>query len=108
MAIRHLINENVRNILKLLNVAVILGVVFGLFFALLHITKNRYFHYEVYNIILLDLKTYLNEYLLVFILIALGVIIIDRLIARVFLSGRLKKFQEKTQRKKYPGRFLSP
>ena len=103
MAIRHLINENFRNILKLLNVAVILGVVFGLFFALQHITKNRYFHYEVYNIILLDLKAYLNEYLLVFILISLGVIIIDRLIARIFLTGRLKQFQEKHSEKKIPG-----
>jgi arylsulfatase A-like enzyme len=95
-------NNNLRNILKLLNIAVISGILFGLFFAAIHILRNRYIDYEVYNIALLDLRAALNEYLLVFILIALGLFIIDRVVSRLFFKGFLRNFQEKNSDKNIP------
>ena len=93
MAIKNHISNNINNILKLLNIAVILGVSFGLIFAADHIIKNRYIDYGVYNIALLDLRAFLNDYLLVFILIAFGALLIDRLTSRIFRPKLLKHFK---------------
>ena len=95
-------SENFRKNLKLLNVALILGVVLGSLFAALHFYKNQYLNYEVYNIVLLDLQTYVTDYVLILIFIALSLITLDRLIVRVFQIGRLKRFQERNSGKKIP------
>ena len=92
----------VLSILRQLNVALILGALLGLVLAALHIYKNQYLNYKVYNIVLLDLKTYITDYMLIFIAIALGLIALYGLIGRVFQIGRLKRFQEKNSAKKIP------
>jgi len=75
---------------------------FGLFFAVLHILRNRYIDYGVYNIALLDLRENLNEYLFIFILIAFVLFIIDRAVSHLFRKGFLRNFQEKNSQKNLP------
>ncbi len=91
--------KDIQNIIKLLNLAVISGIVSGLFFAFVHIIKNRYLDYGAYNIALLDSIAYIKDYLLIFLLFALVVWIINTVLLHVFHNERLKRFHENNHQK---------
>jgi arylsulfatase A-like enzyme len=83
---RDSMKNNLLNMLKLLNIAVISGILFGLFFAAIHILSHNYIGYGTYNLVLLSLGKYINQYTLKAILAFIV------LLALVVLTRRLIKF----------------
>ena len=77
-----------------INVAIISGFICGILLAAYRIHKNQYFDYEVYNPIPLDIKAYLNEFLVIFLLLALGIFILYFVLSAILAKAPLIKFQD--------------
>lgn len=87
--------DSILKILKVLNLGLITGFVVGLVFAVNHIADHRLLHYNLYNLMLFDIQSIVTEYLIIFTLIALALVLLDIWLKRIFQGSFLKSSDSK-------------
>lgn len=70
------LKKDLRNLLFVVNLAIVAGFVYGLVKSIINIYSNRYLHYEMYNLIYFDLAYFISKYALLFILAAAVIFIL--------------------------------
>lgn len=70
-------SQYIKQATNLFYISLILGFVYGLAKSVLVINNNNYFYYNLYNLILLKFQQNLNEYLVIFALISILILILS-------------------------------
>ena len=90
-------------LLKAILTGTVIGFIYGLAAAAIHIIRNGYFHYELYNLILLTIQENTTKYSLIFMLLFLVAFILVSIFDKLYgLVGRHFPVANKSINKKVP------
>jgi len=85
------LNKILRNLLFIVNLAIIAGFAYGLAKSIINIFSNQYVHHKMYNLIFFDLGSFITKYVLLFIVASIAIFILATvcklIVSRIKLSS---------------------
>lgn len=85
------LNKILRNLLFIVNLAIIAGFAYGLAKSIINISSNQYVHHKMYNLIFFDLESFTIKYVLLFIVASIAIFILATvcklIVSRIKLSS---------------------
>jgi len=83
------LKKNLLTFFKLCNIGIFIGFLLGLLFGILHIIENRYLDYKLYNLVLFNLREFVTDYTIIFVLLALGIILVEKFVVKIIGSTKI-------------------